>query len=82
MEPIVLTNYNLDEAEKVVITSCLKNVKNKTLKEHAEILHINERTLYRKIKKYKIKHEKTPHYIEKAINMLKKKGYNIQEPKK
>lgn len=81
MEPIVLTNYNLKEAEQVIITSCLKNNKEKTFKEQSELLHISERTLYRLIHSYELKVKRLTASELKAMNSLKKKGYKIEEPK-
>lgn len=81
MNQIVLTNYNLKEAEKIIICHCLENNKDKTLKELADLLHIAERTLYRFIVKNDLKHFRVLLSESRAIELLKKNGYTVEKIK-
>ena len=81
MEPIVITNYNLKEAQKTIITACLKSNKDKTLKEQAKLLHMSERNLYRLICLYELRAKRLTVGELKALKSLKNKGYKIEEQK-
>ena len=78
--PIVLTNYNLKEAEKTIITACLENNPHTSLEEQADMLHISQRTLYRFILEHGLKSKRLTAGEIRALNSLKKKGYRIEEP--
>lgn len=78
MNQIILTNWNLIEAEKIIINHCLNNNLDKSFKDLSQLLGISERTLYRKINDYNIPLK--PKKLEfQAISFLTKKGYKIEK---
>ena len=76
-EKIVLNldSYNLEDAKKIIFDRLLKDKGHSTVETLAKELGINQRTIFRMFKKYKIDRTKTDE--KKAIRLLEKRGYKV-----
>ncbi len=69
-DPITITvfnSYDIVKWEKFIIEKCMLDNPSSTMPELAKLLNITERTLYRKIKDYKLT---KPRGIELYINNI------------
>lgn len=55
---IWINSYKKEDVEKCVIDHLLSNNRGWTIKQYAKELNISERTLFRLLVKYKIKHDR------------------------
>ena len=78
MTQIVLTNYSLEEAQLIIIKTCLEENKDKSLDDISKLLHISNRTLYRFMKNNGIKHKFLNLSTNKAIQYLESKGFKVE----
>jgi Mn-dependent DtxR family transcriptional regulator len=78
-EKIVLNldSYNLEDAHKVIFDRLLKDKGHSTVETLAKELGINQRTVFRMFKKYKIDRTRTDEM--KAIRLLEKRGFKVSK---